>query len=167
MFKKFFVMFLLVALAVTPAHAFKTKAQQDAHRAVMAEQGFNQVANEGYFSISSAQTVTPSNTTGTGAYTLGFCPSTIVEFPCKMTLQYLGTNKVYVTKYQATSAGVRATTATCAFLMAPGNTSGTPVIGDKVEMIFYQAPQISFGGGGSAATFSIMIETLDSDPFYQ
>ena len=165
MFKRLFAALIVLSILVgSPLTAQTPKAQADydyQQRSV----NFNVLENEAYCSLSTTQNVTPADITSTNSYTLAYCPATITEFPLKVVVQNLGTNKIYVTKYSTSSGGLHTTTATCSFLMDPGQATNTPQVGDEVEMIFFDTPALTFGGGGSAATFTIRVYTREDDPY--
>ena len=150
------------AFARTPA-SMRNQANKDSAK------NFSVLSQQTYCSISSSQVVTPTDITSTNTYTIAYCPSTITP-PVKIRVQNLDANKIYYAEYESTTGGIVAPTATCSYLVNPGEAYiGTYVpaldYGEAVEFIFYDTPSISFGGGGSAATFTIEAWTYEDAPY--
>jgi hypothetical protein len=128
---------------------------------------FDYLAKQTYadLSISGKGTITPTDSVSTGTSAVNYQGT--VEPPFLVRVQNLGlsTVKVYYCPYVTDAAGVTATTATCSYL-TDGKVTATPSTdlpglsgGGVWEKVFYQNPNLSFGG---QATVTISIFTRPS-----
>ncbi|MBF0501492.1 MAG: hypothetical protein HQM09_15230 [Candidatus Riflebacteria bacterium] len=167
-FKNILSVFVVIALLAVTVSASAARVPGSARDQINRDVAgnFSVLAHQVYCALSSSQVVTPTDITSTNTYTIAYCPTTITP-PVRVHIQYLGTAKIYETIYGTNASNVVAPTATCAYLLDKRNTTATPVIGDTIDEIFYDRPNISFSGGGSAATFTIEVYTLPSYPWQE
>ncbi len=159
--KKFLVVLLLVVFSI-PVFSqdipFARKVTDDTLR----QNSFDNLVRSTYCSLSATQHVTPTDITATGTYTSAYLGTEVG--PLLLRVQNLGTTgKIYFKEYSAVAGtGVSVTAATDPFLptvhgeyLATG-TAGQLAPGEVWEKIYYEEPDLTFGGV-AAATFTIQV----------
>jgi hypothetical protein len=160
--KKFFVV-LFLALIVSAA--FAQGSSIIAPRQIPTEElrvrTFDNLVRSTYCALTSAQHVTPNDTSSTGTYSSAYLGT--LNGPLKLRIQNLGTTgKIYFKEYALSGTNVASTSATSPYLQSThGNylatgTAGQLAPGEVVEMYYFDEPDLMFGGV-EAATFSIQV----------
>lgn len=160
--KKFFVA-LFLALIVSAA--FAQGSSIIAPRQIPTEEyrvnTFDNLVRSTYCALTSAQHVTPNDTSSTGTYSSAYLGT--LNGPLKLRIQNLGTTgKIYFKEYALSGTNVASTSATSPYLQSThGNylatgTAGQLAPGEVVEMYYFDEPDLMFGGV-EAATFSIQV----------
>ena len=161
--KRFLIVLLLIALATTGFAADKNRVI--APRQIPSEElrvnTFSNLVRSTYCSLTSAKHVTPNDVTSTGTYTSAYLST--LEGPVLVRIQNLGTTgKIYFKEYALSGTNVASTTATDPYLQSThGNylatgTAGQLAPGEVWEKVFYDEPDLMFGGV-EAATFTIQV----------
>lgn len=159
--KKFLVVLLLVVLAI-PVFSQDLPLARRINDDNLRQNSFDNLVRSTYCSLSSTQHVTPNDITATGTYTSAYLGTE--EGPLLLRIQNLGTTgKIYFKEYSASAGtGVAVTAATDPFLPSThGNylatgTAGQLAPGEVWEKIYYEEPDLTFGGV-AAATFTIQV----------
>jgi hypothetical protein len=132
---------------------------------------YSVLARQSYHSLTTTEVAAPEDTSTTATFTDSIAYlGTTIKPPLKLRIQNFGANKIYYNIYDTNASGAIVTTATCSYLVGKRETATSAAelsYGEAAEFIFYQVPTVSFGGGGSACTFTSEIWTPEDSPYQE